>query len=179
MIRPSLARAQSGSYPFRGEAVWDGQMKKINIATAPHGAGTRYPAPHDAPCRDRIWVKLGDAAGLTQFGVNLLTLKPGVWSSQRHWHSHEDEFVYVLEGEVVLVTDAGDEILRAGDSAGFPAGEPNGHCLQNRSAADARLLVAGSRHEADACDYPDIDMKLAAGRYAGSVVYTRKTGEPL
>lgn len=154
-------------------------MKKIDLATAPRGSGTRYPAPYDAPCKDREWVRLADAASLTQFGVNLLTLKPGVWSSQRHWHTHEDEFVYVLEGEVVLVTDAGEETLGAGDSAGFPAGEPNGHCLQNRTVQDARILVAGSRHEADACDYSDIDMKLAAGRYAGVIVYTRKNGEPI
>jgi uncharacterized cupin superfamily protein len=154
-------------------------MKKIDPAKAPRGAGTRYPAPYDEPCRAREWVRLGDAAGLTQFGVNLLTLKPGVWSSQRHWHTHEDEFVYVLDGEVVLVTDSGEETLRAGDSAGFPAGSTDGHCLQNRSAGDARILVVGSRHEADACDYPDIDMKLGPGRYQGRVVYTRKNGEPI
>jgi len=86
---------------------------------APLGSGTRYPHPFDGPCKERTWHRLGDAAGLTQFGVNLLRLAPGVWSSQRHWHSHEDEFVRVLEGEVVLVTDAGEETMRVGDSAGF------------------------------------------------------------
>src|SRR5262245_30054850 len=102
-------------------------MGKINLETAPTGKGTRYPAPFDAPCKERRWVRLGDAAGLTQFGANLVTLAPGVWSSQRHWHSHEDEFVYVLEGELVLVTDAGDETMRPGDCAAFKAGERNGH----------------------------------------------------
>lgn len=154
-------------------------MKKINPATAPVGKGTRYPAPYDEPCRAREWLKLGDAAGLTQFGVNLLTLKPGVWSSQRHWHSHEDEFVHVLEGEVVLVTDAGEEILRPGDSAGFPAGVKDGHCLQNRSSKDARILVVGSRNDADQGEYPDLDLKFLSGRYSGGGGYTRKNGEPL
>jgi uncharacterized cupin superfamily protein len=88
-------------------------MGKIDLETAPSGKGTRYPAPHDAPCKERTWKKLGDAAGLTQVGVNLVTLKPGVWSSQRHWHSHEEEFVWVLEGELVMVTDAGEEIVSA------------------------------------------------------------------
>src|SRR5215475_5278444 len=107
-------------------------MKKIDIEKAPSGAGTRYPPPHDAPCKARRWKMLGNAAGLTQFGVNLVTLQPGVWSSQRHWHSHEDEFVYMLEGELTLVTDAGEEILRAGDCAAFKAGDPDGHHLINK-----------------------------------------------
>ena len=133
-------------------------MKKIDLDTAPKGEGTRYPPPHNEPCKNRRWVRLGDAAGLTQFGANLVTLDPGVWSSQRHWHSHEDEFVYVTEGELVLVTDAGEEIMRPGDCAGFPAGEPNGHHLINRTDKPARLMEVGSRVEGDAVDYPDIDM---------------------
>src|ERR1044072_4289489 len=112
-------------------------MPKIDIDSAPKGSGTRYPPPFDAPCKARAWSRLGDAAGLTQFGVNLVRLAPGVWSSQRHWHAHEDEFVYVLDGELTLVTDEGEEILRAGECVGFPAGVANGHCLQNRSASDA------------------------------------------
>jgi uncharacterized cupin superfamily protein len=155
-------------------------MKKIDHAKAPRGEGTRYPAPYDEPCRQRQWLKLGDAAGLTQFGVNLLTLKPGVWSSQRHWHSHEDEFVYMLEGEVVLVTDAGEEILRPGDSAGFPAGDRDGHCLQNRTSSDARILVVGSRSDADYGEYSDVDMKFLSGRYSGAGGgYVRKNGDPI
>jgi uncharacterized cupin superfamily protein len=150
-------------------------MPKIDLETAPKGQGTRYPAPHDAPCKDRKWLRLGDAAGLTQFGVNLLTLEPGVWSSQRHWHSHEDEFVQVVEGEVVLVDDSGEQVMRAGDCAGFKAGDRNGHHLQNRSDRPARLLVVGSRHEEDWGEYPDIDMKFLPGRGG----YAKKNGEPL
>jgi len=112
-------------------------MPRIDPAAVPKSSGTRYPRPFDEPCRKRSWLRLGDAAGLTQFGVNLLRLPPGAWSSQRHWHSHEDEFVYVLRGEVVLVDDDGEVRLRPGDSAGFPAGDRNGHCLQNRSEEDA------------------------------------------
>jgi uncharacterized cupin superfamily protein len=118
----------------------------------------------DVPCRDRAWLKLGDAAGLTQFGVNLVTLPPGAWSSQRHWHSHEDEFVYVLSGALVLVTDAGEELLGPGDSAGFRAGVQDGHHLQNRSAADATFLVVGSRHPEDGGEYPDLDLVFLSGR---------------
>lgn len=150
-------------------------MGKINPDTAPKGQGTRYPPPHDAPCKNRKWVRLGDAGGLTQFGVNLVTLEPGVWSSQRHWHEKEDEFVYVLDGELVLVTDAGEEMLRGGDCAAFKAGVRDGHCLQNRSSQPARFLVVGSRDEADWGEYPDIDMKFLPGRSG----YTRKNGEPL
>ncbi len=142
-------------------------MKKIDKHSAPAGAGSRYPAPFDEPCKQRTWRKLGDAAGLTHFGVNLVHLPPGTWSSQRHWHSHEDEFVYVLSGELVLVTDQGEETLRAGDCAGFKAGDHDGHCLQNRSQQDAEFLVVGSRHDEDHGEYPDIDLKFTAGRYSG------------
>lgn len=149
-------------------------MKKIDLDTAPKGEGTRYPAPYNEPCKNRRWARLGDAAGLSQFGVNLVTLDPGVWSSQRHWHSHEDEFVYVLEGELVLITDAGEEIMRAGDCAGFKAGDRDGHHLQNRADKPARLLVIGSRHAEDWGEYPDLDMKFLPGRGG----YARKNGEP-
>jgi uncharacterized cupin superfamily protein len=133
--------------------------KKIDPSTAESLKGSRYPPPFDAPCRDRERVRLGRAAGLTQFGVNRLRLAPGSWSSQRHWHSHEDEFILVLEGEIVLVTDDGEERLVAGDSAGFPAGKRDGHHLQNRSSKDAVVLEVGSSAEAvDVTTYPDIDM---------------------
>jgi uncharacterized cupin superfamily protein len=142
-------------------------MPKINKAAALRGKGTRYPAPHDIPCRERSWLRLADVANLTQFGVNLVLLPPGVWSSQRHWHMHEDEFVYVIEGEVVLVTDAGEEILHEGDCAGFKAGVRDGHCFQNRSSSDVQLLVVGSRNDQDHGEYPDIDMVFLAARYSG------------
>jgi uncharacterized cupin superfamily protein len=151
------------------------RMPKIDIATAPTRFGTGYPPPYDAPCLDRKRWKLGDAADLTQFGVNLQRLAPGVWSSQRHWHTAEDEFVWVVSGEVVLITDEGEQVLRAGDCAGFPAGAPNGHHLQNRSDAEAVLLEVGSRREAeDGCDYPDIDLTLKPGETA----YSHKDGRP-
>lgn len=150
-------------------------MKKIDPDAAPKGAGTRYPPPHNERCKDRRWLQLGDAAGLTQFGVSLVTLDPGVWSSQRHWHTHEDEFVYVTEGELVLVTDAGEEIMRPGDSAGFKAGVRDGHHLQNRSDKPARFLVVGSRIPEDHGEYSDIDMTFLPGRGG----YARKNGEKL
>ncbi|HEX7947962.1 MAG TPA: cupin domain-containing protein, partial [Phenylobacterium sp.] len=119
-------------------------MPKIDIDKAPTRFGSAYPPPFDAPCANRRRWKLGDAAGLTQFGVNLMRLAPGVWSSQRHWHTAEDEFVWVVSGEVVLVTDEGEEVLRAGDCAGFKAGVANGHQIQNRSDAEAVLLEIGT-----------------------------------
>ncbi len=150
-------------------------MPKIDIETAPTRFGTGYPPPYDAPCKDRRRWKLGDAAGLTQFGVNLLRLAPGVWSSQRHWHTAEDEFTWVVSGEVVLVTNEGEQLLRAGDCAGFPAGVPNGHQFQNRSNGEAVLLEVGSRREAeDGCDYPDIDLMLADG----ASEYQHRDGTP-
>ena len=136
--------------------------QRINIADLPSIVGTLYPAPFDEPCLKRERKQLADAAGLTQYGVNLLTLKPGSWSSQRHWHSHEDEFVYVISGEVVMVSNDGEEVLHAGDAAGFPAGTGDGHCLQNRSDADAVVLEVGTRIAEDAVDYPDIDLVLPA-----------------
>jgi uncharacterized cupin superfamily protein len=151
------------------------RMKKIDAANLPVQAGSGYPPPLDQPCAGRRRTRLGDVAGLTQFGVNLLRLPPGAWSSQRHWHSAEDEFTYVLEGEVVLVTDDGEEVLRAGDCAGFRAGDANGHHFQNRSGADVVLLDIGSRRpETDAVDYPDLDLVLAAGDRA----YRHRDGSP-
>ncbi len=154
-------------------------MPKIDKSLAPAASGSRYPAPHDEPCKDRSWRRLGDAAGLSQFGVNLLRLPPGAWSSQRHWHAHEDEFAYVLDGEVVLVTDAGEESLRAGDCAGFPAGIADGHCLQNRSNRDAEVLIVGSRNDQDHGVYSDIDMVFTSGRYSGKGGFRKKDGTPL
>jgi uncharacterized cupin superfamily protein len=147
--------------------------KRIDAATLEAVVGTLYPPPFDAPCRARERKRLGDAAGLTQFGVNLLRLPPGAWSSQRHWHTTEDEFVYVVSGEVVLVTDSGEEILRPGDSAGFKANDDNGHCLQNRSGAVAEVLEIGTRVAAPVAYYSDIDMMVTPG-----VGYTHRDGSP-
>jgi uncharacterized cupin superfamily protein len=148
-------------------------MPKIDLAAALVLTGSRYPAPFDAPCRMRHRLKLGDTGGLSQFGVNLLTLKPGVWSSQRHWHRLEDEFVYILSGEVVLVTDAGEEVLRAGDCAAFPAGEENGHHLINRSDADVTPLEVGTCAGKDSGAYSDIDLTFDAVQG-----YRHKDGTP-
>jgi uncharacterized cupin superfamily protein len=150
--------------------------KKIDIGNLTPVVGTMYPPPFDEPCLSRERTRLGDAAGLTQFGVNLLRLPPGAWSSQRHWHTETDEFVYVLRGEVTLVTNRGPEILRAGDAAGFKANDPNGHCLQNRSSADALVLEIGTRSATDAGHYSDIDLLTPAGNKPA--MYTRKDGTP-
>jgi uncharacterized cupin superfamily protein len=149
-------------------------MAKIDVTRIPCGEGTDYPPPFDKPCLDRVRQALGDAAGLSQFGINLVRLGPGAWSSQRHWHVAEDEFVWILEGEVVLVTDDGEEMLRAGECAGFKAAVANGHHLQNRSNRPAVFLEIGSRRpEQDLADYPDIDL-----RWEESAGYTHKDGRP-
>ncbi len=142
-------------------------MPKIDIATVPARQGSGYPSPFDVPCATRTRRRLGDAAGLSDFGVNLMTLPPGGWSSQRHWHSHEDEFVYVLEGELVLVEDAGETLLRAGECAAFPKGTGNGHHLINRGSTTARYLEVGSRQMQDLTTCSDIDMMSsnADGRF--------------
>ena len=137
--------------------------------------GSGYPAPFDLPCRERVRRRLGDAARLTQFGVNLLTLSPGAWSSQRHWHTAEDEFIYVLSGEVVLVTESGEELLGPGDCAGFPAGVSDGHHLQNRTTREAVVLEVGSRRIAeDETFYPDIDLHALKGDGG----YVHRDGKP-
>lgn len=115
-------------------------MPKIDLAKVPERKGVGYPPPLDEPCRERVRQRLGEAGGLTDFGVNRMRLPPGGWSSQRHWHSHEDEFVHVLSGELVLVEDDGETLLKAGDSAAFPKGSGNGHHLINRGAETAVYL---------------------------------------
>lgn len=153
-------------------------MPKIDPSSAPELSGSSYPAPFDEPCKGRRAQRLGEAAGLTQFGVNLVTLPPGAWSSQRHWHALEDEFVQVLSGELVLIEDEGETVLKAGDSAGFRAGQRNGHHLVNRSGAEASFLVVGSRDLDDHGEYPDVDMRFQR-RYVGQTsAYSRKDGTP-
>jgi uncharacterized cupin superfamily protein len=133
-------------------------MPKLDLMSIAQRMGSSYPAPFDQKAAGRIRQRLGDAGGLTQFGVNLLQLPPGAWSSQRHWHSAEDEFVYVISGEVVLVTDKGEEVLRAGDCAAFARNAPDGHHLVNKSGAMVVCLEVGTRVEDDFTVYPDIDM---------------------
>jgi uncharacterized cupin superfamily protein len=136
-------------------------MPKIDVASVARVKGSPYPEPHAGPCAERIRQRLGDAGGLSDFGINLMHLPPGNWSSQRHWHSHEDEFVYVLQGEVVLVEDEGETPLRAGDCAAFAKNTGNGHHLINRSGAMAIYLEIGSRDMADLTTCSDIDMMSA------------------
>ena len=150
--------------------------KLIDIEAIRPRVGSGYPAPHDAPCRTRERRALGDAAGLTRFGVNLLRLPPGAWSSQRHWHENEDELVFVVSGEVVLVTDSGEEVLKAGDAAGFKAGTADGHHLKNRSGADAVVLEIGDRAREDVTHYSDIDMVLKDTPTGGA--FTHRDGTP-
>jgi uncharacterized cupin superfamily protein len=132
----------------------------------PKVKGAGYPKPFDAPCAGRVRQRLGNAGGLTDYGINLMHLPPGNWSSQRHWHSHEDEFVYVLEGEVTLVEDDVETVLAAGDCAAFAKGTGNGHHLINRSGGIAIYLEIGSRMPEDVTTCSDIDMMTNAdGRF--------------
>jgi uncharacterized cupin superfamily protein len=148
-------------------------MGKIDKSSVPRRTGSAYPAPYDQPCRERVRQALGEAVNLADFGVNLLSLAPGSWSSQCHWHSAEDEFIWVLEGEVVLVADGAEQILRSGDCAGFKAGVADAHHLQNRSASAALVLEIGSRRpQTDCAEYPDIDLRWTPDGY------TRKDGTP-
>mgnify|MGYP006338020265 CR=1 FL=1 len=142
-------------------------MPRIEVTTVPARQGSGYPKPFDAPCSARTRRRLGEAGGLRDFGVNLMTLPPGGWSSQRHWHSDEDEFVYLLEGEVTLVEDGGETLMRSGNCAAFPKGTGNGHHLINRSSATAVYLEVGSRHPNDVTTCSDIDMMSsnADGRF--------------
>ncbi len=152
-------------------------MIAVSALDLPARQGTDYPPPHDAPCLNRIRRALGDAFGLSQFGVNLLELAPGTWSSQRHWHEQQDEFVYVLEGEVVLVTDEGETVLRPGMIAGFRAGTANGHHLVNRSDKTVRVLEVGTRTAEEVAYYSDIDMMVREN--ADGWGYSTKDGQPL
>jgi uncharacterized cupin superfamily protein len=155
-------------------------VPKIDIAAVPARYGSGYPPPFDAPCAARERRRLGEAGGLKDFGVNLMTLPPGSWSSQRHWHSDEDEFVYVLEGELTLIEDGGATVLQAGDCAAFPKGTGNGHHLINNSAATARYLEMGSRNPQDLTTCSDIDMMSsnADGRFVhkDGTAYSKRAG---
>ena len=147
----------------------------LDPAELPTREGAGYPEPFKELCRTRTKRVLGDALGLGNFGVNLVTLPPGAGSAQRHWHSHEDEFVYVVAGKLSLITEDGEQILTAGQVAGFPAGRADGHHLVNKGAAPATYLEVGDRNVEDVCSYPDIDLSVAPtpdGR-----VFTNKKGE--
>jgi len=151
-------------------------MPKIDIAGLPIDTRTGYPAPFDRVVRGRERKRLGNAVGLDQFGVNLTTLKPGAASALRHWHEREDELVYILQGEVVLIEDGDEQILRPGDAAGFKANTPNGHHLVNRSERDAVYLEVGTRSKRERAYYSDVDMMVV--RDDNGMRYMHKNGEP-
>jgi len=148
----------------------------LDPAQVPEQSTTGYPEPFKSRVAGRHRRRLGDAAGLKNFGVNLTRLDPGTESSMRHWHTKQDEFIYVLEGEVTLVTDAGRQKLAAGMAAGFPAGMADGHQLVNETSRPARYLEIGDRTPGDAATYSDVD--LAARLLDGKWVFTRKDGSP-
>jgi uncharacterized cupin superfamily protein len=152
-------------------------LPALDPAGVAESRGSLYPEPFKSRMGDRVKRRLGNACGLTQFGVNLVTLGPGGQSALRHWHSHEDEFVYVLDGELVLVTDAGEQILTAGMCAGYPAGKRDAHHFINRSGRVARYLEIGTRADADAAHYPDDDLAWAKGP-GGEEIPVHKDGRP-
>ena len=135
------------------------KLPALDPAAVAEVRGTTYPDPFKARVQDRAKRKLGDVLGLTQFGVNLVTLGPDCESALRHWHTREDEFVYVLSGEVVLVTDEGEQLLTAGMCAGYPAGRRNAHHFLNRSDRPAQYLEVGTRNADDQARYPDDDLQ--------------------
>jgi uncharacterized cupin superfamily protein len=151
-------------------------MPKIDIDGLTSDSATGYPEPFRKVVQGRSRKRLGNAAGLTQFGVNLTTLKPGAASALRHWHKGEDEFVYMLAGEVVLCEDGGEVVLHPGDAAGFKAGVANGHCLVNRSESDAVYLEVGTRAVRETAEYPDVDLRME--RDEKSAHFVHKSGEP-
>ena len=139
--------------------------------------GTGYPEPYRENVVARCKRALGDAFGLTRYGVNLVELSPGTWSSQRHWHTHEDEFVFVVSGELTLITDAGEQILTPGMVAGFPAGDANGHHLINKGDEVASYLEVGDRNPQDEVFYPDIDLLFKVNE-VGEHEFTNRDGVP-
>jgi uncharacterized cupin superfamily protein len=151
-------------------------MPKIDIAKIPVDTVCMYPDPFHKPIAGRGRQRLGDAVGLSQFGVNLTTLKPGTSSSQRHWHRNEDEFVYVIKGEIVLCEDHSETVLKPGDAAGWKADSGQAHCLINRTQEDAVYLEVGARTVNETVVYSDIDMRLERDKTGGR--YLKKTGEP-
>ena len=145
-------------------------------AVDPRIGTTAYPPEFRALCDGRRKRALGDVFGLSQFGVNHTILDPGAASAQRHWHTREDEFVYVISGTITLIDDDGETALEAGDCAGFPAGRENGHMLVNKSDSPAIYLEVGARHAEDEVAYPDID--LHGRKTDGTYRFTRKDGSP-
>jgi len=139
-------------------------LPKLDLDAIPQSNATGYPPPFDAPVAGRWWRRLAPAGGLTQMGVSHVTLNPGAWSSQRHWHAGEDEFVVMLSGEAVLIDDSGETRLAPGDCIAFPKGDGNGHHIVNRSGADC-MFLAFSAGPGTGGEYSDIDMVFTPNGY--------------
>ncbi len=154
------------------------QLPALDPATVALRTESDYPPQFQVSVAGLERRRLGDATGLKNFGVNLVRLPPGVASALRHWHTKQDEFVFLLQGELVLVTDAGEQVLTPGMAAGFPAGKPDGHHLVNRSDRDALYLEIGDRMPGDEGDYPDIDMVWRIKGDPNNSVYLHKDGTP-
>ncbi len=152
-------------------------MPVIDISKAPVKTGSIYPRPYDAQMAGRWSIRLGEAGGLTQYGVNIVVLEPGAKSSLRHWHLNEDEFVIVTEGTCTLVDDDGRHEMSVGACAAFPAGDPNGHHFINESGEEARFLVVGTRAPREVATYSDVDLKVEIAD--GQAAFTRRDGAPL
>ena len=152
-------------------------MPRIDIGRVPAQQIASYPKEFAQVISGREKQKIGDAVGLTQFGVNITRIKAGSASALRHWHEREDEFVYMLEGELVLCENDGETVLKAGDAAGFKAGSGVAHCLVNRTERDAIYLEVGTRAESERVHYPDVDFMME--RDASGRRYFRKSGEPI
>jgi uncharacterized cupin superfamily protein len=148
----------------------------IDLSKCPVKTGSIYPEPYASQMAGRSSLRLGDAAGLTQFGANLVTLEPGARSSLRHWHEAEDEFVMVTEGELVLVQDEGEYLMRPGDCAAWKAGDRNGHCFVNRTERPARFLVVGTKAAHETMTYSDVDFVMH--RADGQLAFTYRDGTP-
>jgi uncharacterized cupin superfamily protein len=173
------ARAANPIFPFNHNEGSAAVAKIIKTSDIPERRSSTYPNSLGAlvePLQGRVKQALGDAVGLSQFGVNLTTLKPGAWSSQRHWHENEDEFIYVLSGQPTLITNEGEQTLSPGMAAGFKAGEANGHQLVNRTSEPAVFLEVGTRTANERAHYSDVD--LMARKSDGVWTFTNRKGEP-
>ena len=149
-------------------------MPKIDLDSIEQTNRTGYPPPYDRDVAGRWYRRLGPATGLTDMGVSHVTLEPGAWSSQRHWHEGIDEFVVMLDGEAVLVEDSGETVLRPGDCAAFPKDVPNGHHLVNRGSEPCSFLAFDVQLGEGDCHYPDADLHYVVKGKS----YTRKDGTP-
>lgn len=149
-------------------------MPKIDLDALPQTNATSYPAPYADKVQERWYRKLSPASGIADFGASHVTLKPGAWSAQRHWHEGEDEMVVMLAGEAVLVDDQGRHVMRAGDIAAFPKNDGNGHALINESDSDCVFVAIGKASASD-CHYPDIDLHL----FGADSRFRRKDGSEI